>query len=141
MGFGQKAADWFDQLSWDEEFKALAQQEQVRRKLLDAWLGPDNDDELLEPYKHKPLTGALDDEIRLVRLLPGSDWEPIKVEIFVSTLRHGFETLSYCWGSTAILSRITCAGQCLLVTQNLKSALRNLRRPKNARIMWIDAIW
>jgi hypothetical protein len=77
---------------------------------------------------------------RLIHLLPGEDFEPIKVSMHISDSITDYEALSYCWGDASTLSPISCNDSRLQVTQNLKSALRDLRYPDRARVLWIDAV-
>lgn len=111
-----------------------------RKKLLDAWLGPDSDNlaDGLSELQHTPLPA---EHIRLVHLMPGNGFDPITVSLENATLRDcKYEALSYCWGNATFLSPIICNGSRLEVTRNLKSALRDLRHHDLLRTLWIDAI-
>lgn len=116
------------------------QAEDIKRQtLLEAWLSPGYD-ETYKQLKYEPLPVIDVPLVRLVQLLPGKDWEPIEVFFDNSTLDVEYESLSYCWGDASIRSLIKCNDCRLDVTRNLKSALRDLRRPNTPRILWIDAI-
>ncbi|KAF2095818.1 HET-domain-containing protein [Rhizodiscina lignyota] len=126
--------------SSNPELAALVKLETRRKQLLDAWLVPKFEDDDLEELQYEPLPWLDGPVVRLVQILPGSDWEPLEVVFDVSTLDVEYETLSYCWGDVSAKSPITCNGKRLYVTKNLKSALRDLRRPHSPRVLWIDAI-
>jgi Heterokaryon incompatibility protein (HET) len=99
-------------------------------------------------------------EIRLIRLNPGSFDEPLSFSLAYTSLRDprhiSYESLSYCWGDQKDKCNVTllCPVQTpvssqgglfsehvLSITSSLYSVLRHLR-PKNgqARVLWIDAI-
>jgi hypothetical protein len=125
--------------------------EEIKRKeLLEVFLGVDaNGGEVDEhELQYEPLpemdlrpdrrrTGGT---IRLIHLLPGKGFEPIKVSMNISDGITEYEALSYYWGGSSTHSLISCNGFRLQVTQNLKSALRDLRHPDTSRVLWIDAI-
>ncbi|CAP70497.1 uncharacterized protein PODANS_3_5670 [Podospora anserina S mat+] len=98
----------------------------------------------LPPYQYQPLD--LDaDSIRLVRLCKGLSNEQIHCEL-LETYVHAskgvpYEALSYTWGTidreeSIIIGR----NSTLQVTENLYTALVNLRHPHTDRLLWIDAI-
>lgn len=119
--------------------RAIAE-DKKRRQLLEAWLAPDFTDDDLELLQYDPIPHQDMHMVRLVQLLPGKDWEPIEVVFDVSPLDVEYEALSYCWGDVSRRSPIVCNGKRLFITPNLKSALRDLRRPDTPRLFWIDAI-
>lgn len=80
--------------------------------------------------------------IRLLKLLPGENQDPIHVDLFeVST--HDlppYEAISYVWGDPTICEPIRCNDTNTTVTVNLVSAFRRFRRRDSARVLWADAI-
>jgi hypothetical protein len=51
-----------------------------------------------------------------------------------------FDALSYTWGTTKAADTVIVNDWPLEITQNLNLALRHLRHPEQARVMWIDAL-
>ncbi|KAK1751065.1 heterokaryon incompatibility protein-domain-containing protein [Echria macrotheca] len=106
------------------------------------------------PYRYSPLPDGF---IRLLRVMPDRDSNaPIRCRIFEYPLQgwtqatHLYEALSYVWGSPDNPKVIevqpedhslsAAAAHNLLVTENLHTALSNLRDGFLERIIWIDAI-
>ncbi|KAF5228421.1 hypothetical protein FAUST_11090 [Fusarium austroamericanum] len=96
---------------------------------------------------------ALDSEqIRFLALHPGARQDPLAGTLFLDDLDQDwelpyYEALSYCWGDqlspdTIILKERIWSGEGgnLDIGRNLASALRQLRHPKEERIIWCDAI-
>ncbi|CAG9988715.1 unnamed protein product, partial [Clonostachys byssicola] len=97
-------------------------------------------------------------QLRLLSLAGGADDEPLAAHIYATSLDESdlpiFEALSYVWGPTNAPGKITLvpgddAGNAieaarhastLEVTANLASALKHLRYPDRARVLWVDAI-
>jgi Heterokaryon incompatibility protein (HET) len=81
-------------------------------------------------------------QFRLVELLPGQTYEEIACLFRNVSLdeKPQYEALSYVWGDPAITHRITVDRQPYQITTNLASALRHIRKPTEARSLWIDAI-
>ncbi|KAF2836285.1 hypothetical protein M501DRAFT_907101, partial [Patellaria atrata CBS 101060] len=83
-------------------------------------------------------------QIRLLELLPEKVDDPLKVKIHTTILNEDtvpeYLALSYVWGSTASPSSIEIVPKRLSVTGNLTTALRYLRAPDGAFIMWVDAV-
>ena len=95
------------------------------------------------PYTYAPLIDPL--AIRFVILHPGAFSNPVEINIIQTTLarKRPYEALSYTWGDERSLKPIAIHGQkrrVVHVTENLEAALRQLRKPKGQRILWIDAI-
>jgi heterokaryon incompatibility protein (HET) len=90
-------------------------------------------------FKYPPL--GKEDWIRLVFLLPSCD-DNIKcdLKVFTKATCPSYEALSYVWGTLNERNPIECCGTTFHVTENLKSALLNLRLKEKTRILWIDAI-
>jgi hypothetical protein len=51
-----------------------------------------------------------------------------------------YEALSYVWGDTKATRQIKVNGYCFNATNNLEAALRQLRRARKPRHLWVDAI-
>lgn len=92
---------------------------------------------------YEPLAGERR-SFRLLRLFADDDG-PLQCELFhadfdqVDTLVP-YEALSYTWGGLEKSSHITANGLNIPVTQNLKSALSQLQKPYEDRILWVDAL-
>ncbi|EHK41032.1 hypothetical protein TRIATDRAFT_31940 [Trichoderma atroviride IMI 206040] len=98
----------------------------------------------MDSYQHDPLDLGRP-AIRLVRLFPGFDPDPITCELFQGFLHQEdeiipYEALSYTWGSAEAPKQIIVNGKILTVTKNLHQALQQLRDKFQDRILWIDAI-
>jgi hypothetical protein len=83
--------------------------------------------------------------IRLLTLSPGEPQDELHLQLNVTPLNIGqhYEALSYFWGSPILEVKVTIgvsAGQYLLVTQNLATALRHLRHTHEPRVLWVDAV-
>ncbi|KAM3075364.1 hypothetical protein ACMFMG_007198 [Clarireedia jacksonii] len=83
-----------------------------------------------------------DNEIRLVTLLKGQWSEKIQCRLQHVLLanRPSYKALSYAWGSPRATQPILLNDYPYLVTVNLESALRRLRRTNSDLTLWIDAI-
>jgi len=81
-------------------------------------------------------------EIRVAHILPGTWTDLISCELHVVSLDDSpqYEALSYVWGDLAITVPITVNSCKLEVTTNLSAALRRLRKEREIRVIWIDAI-
>jgi hypothetical protein len=130
--------------------------------LLDSLLSPLKNDYVYSPIEHQH-------EIRLLRLLPGRDDDPIQCALVPHILssdeqngssRVRYEALSYHWGSdepTNLIRiqsvrrrtdgvgrhRISLSGfelRRFYVRSNLFAALQHLRLPNSVRVLWIDAL-
>ena len=87
----------------------------------------------------------LNDEIRVLHLLPGPHGDDLTGELEVISLSAldiwKYEALSYTWGAPSTCHAIRLHGHHhLQVTKNLHAALRRLRKQDMARTLWIDAI-
>jgi hypothetical protein len=104
-------------------------QETERKKLLKAFLAPDPNDGEEDEMTYEPLPeaaylswsilrtfdrskgGLAKGMTRLIRLLPGKDFEPIEAQMSICEGDDEYEALSYCWGDPKdSLSPITCNG-------------------------------
>ncbi|KAE9368201.1 HET-domain-containing protein [Stipitochalara longipes BDJ] len=84
-------------------------------------------------------------EIRLIVIAPGAGHEEISCEVAYTHLGPKdntlpYEALSYTWGNMYSLRCIKMNGSPLAITNNLGAALRRLRRPKESRAIWVDAL-
>ncbi|KAF2757367.1 hypothetical protein EJ05DRAFT_511186 [Pseudovirgaria hyperparasitica] len=93
------------------------------------------------PYTYQPLNQHVD-EIRLVRILPNIDRSrPLQCEIHHRPLQSSEHfALSYCWGKGPPTNAIILDGHRFSVSDNLYSAMLELRHPEQAINVWIDAI-
>ncbi|KAM0253630.1 hypothetical protein ACHAQJ_007205 [Trichoderma viride] len=94
--------------------------------------------------EYEPIQGLPGgDRIRTLSLAPSENLsDPIQIQLSVARLADepAFIALSYCWGDATKTLPILCNGQQFHVTENLESALRQLRDESRERILWIDAI-
>ncbi|KAH6721501.1 heterokaryon incompatibility protein-domain-containing protein, partial [Leptodontidium sp. MPI-SDFR-AT-0119] len=84
--------------------------------------------------------------IRLVILEPVRGEDPVRCRLIHVSLDDNpqYESLSYAWGDSSVTTPIYIDGKAIPVTENLESALVNLRdesleNPKD-RVLWVDAI-
>lgn len=89
--------------------------------------------------EYKPLTST---ELRLVRLHPGIDEEPLR-----GALQHydhddgvSYAVLSYAWKSNEEHEIIYINGCNFEIRGNLAKLLRSLRKPGKSILLWVDAI-
>lgn len=82
-------------------------------------------------------------EIRLLMLLPSENYHDDVVchlyHVFIEDYLE-YEALSYTWGDTRKLRKISLDGQTFLITEALEIALRHIRLGHKLRTLWIDAI-
>jgi len=90
------------------------------------------------PYKK--LTGER--KIRLMTLRSGNVSDPITCDLSTVDLDMSlkYDALSYEWKKDRGSTNIICGSTSLSVTRNLAVALRALRHPTSATILWADAI-
>lgn len=94
-----------------------------------------------ENFHYQPLTRP--NEIRLVKILPGSRLSSVKCELQPAILGPEipkYVALSYCWGDATHKTWVSCNGRRLTLTKNLLNALRRLRRKDETETLWIDQI-
>ncbi|KAI9155031.1 Cytochrome P450 monooxygenase atnE [Paramyrothecium foliicola] len=80
---------------------------------------------------------------RLLLLAPGRIDEPLAGRLLVVNVEAAlepYEALSYAWGSEPPTSALELGAQHLPIRPNLDAALRALRRPTHARVLWVDAV-
>lgn len=103
---------------------------------------------LTKPYLSKSMNGIYSPlehsraPIRLLVLYPGAHEAAIECDLQISSLedKPGYEALSYTWGESTSGGAVSIAGCLLSITDNLSSALRHLRYPERARLIWVDAL-
>ncbi|KAI1126731.1 heterokaryon incompatibility protein-domain-containing protein [Nemania abortiva] len=80
--------------------------------------------------------------IRLVVVLPSTEkHSDIICKLCNSTLTTArYEALSYVWGDPSRRKPVLVNDRPFQATENLESALRNLRYPNRHRVVWIDAM-
>jgi hypothetical protein len=91
------------------------------------------------PYR--PLTGGR--AIRVLQLHPAQhSTDPLCGSLQMTSLENPilYSAISYQWGPVDPSLAITVDGCTIRVTQNCYDALLRLRKPKNSRPLWIDAI-
>jgi hypothetical protein len=92
------------------------------------------------------LPSPKEDEIRILSLLPApfdvNQPAPIECEIDVAPLSNlpDYEALSYVWGVDKASVPITVAGQDIMISRTLNTALVRLRLPDRKRLLWVDQL-
>jgi len=93
-------------------------------------------------YSYQPLNGAK--KTRLLVLQPckvfSDDLTAELREISLEDPTVQYEALSYVWGTSQGSVQITCQGRSIAITPNCASALRYLRRTRQPRALWVDAV-
>ncbi|KAF2818907.1 HET-domain-containing protein [Ophiobolus disseminans] len=97
----------------------------------------------LMPYTYTPLLTS--DSIRLVELLPDDRDSPLRCNLMHvrgNRITTDYEALSYAWGESNLAQRLRdVATQTIFsITDNLHQALQALRRRKQSRWLWVDAV-
>jgi hypothetical protein len=94
-------------------------------------------------FPYEPLD-AIDLEIRVVILKPGTKSAPIECELeHVPTSKESkpsYKALSYTWGSPEIRKTIRLQGITVQVRENLWQALYHIRSPYTSLRLWVDTI-
>ncbi|KAL3422617.1 heterokaryon incompatibility protein [Phlyctema vagabunda] len=83
------------------------------------------------------------EEFRLVILHPSPDYSsPIECSLKHAAFKENvpYEALSYVWGDQSKPKSVTLDGMKQKITINLEEALLHLRKPSEARTLWIDAL-
>lgn len=95
-------------------------------------------------YDVLPLIADNNDQIRLMKILPGERSQPLKCQLYVENITNqhmdAFEALSYVWGRFDLKTVIQVNDKPFRVSSNLFSALVHLRDERKSRTMWIDAL-
>ena len=81
------------------------------------------------PFSYEPLTSPR--EIRLMCLHAGNQEDGVRCTLQYVLLPDAshpvvYEALSYTWGNASLKAQISCNGQLLSITQDLKLALQRL---------------
>ncbi|KAK5633759.1 hypothetical protein RRF57_009473 [Xylaria bambusicola] len=95
----------------------------------------------IAPLLYQPLEGEL--PIRVLLIHAGKPEEPLRTELVPITLGEsggGYDATSYTWGPPENPEQIDCGKYQLWVQRNAFHMLLDLRRPHEARKVWIDAI-
>ncbi|KAF2853114.1 hypothetical protein T440DRAFT_380939, partial [Plenodomus tracheiphilus IPT5] len=81
-------------------------------------------------------------EIRILRIEPGAEDDPIQCSLVHINLEHSpeFEAISYAWGIKLPTCPITCDNQELVIRRNLSEGIIVFRNPEHTRDLWADAI-
>ena len=84
----------------------------------------------------------IETEIRLLRICPGLEEEPLTcfLEPILLDDNVRYTALSYCWGKANDRADITVNGRHISVTRNLENALRRMRNADQNMIVWADAL-
>ncbi|KAH0428480.1 hypothetical protein CcaCcLH18_09038 [Colletotrichum camelliae] len=96
-------------------------------------------------HQELPLSTA-DDEIRLLKILPGGWSDHVRIQLFIANLNHRpeYKALSYVWGEDKPSDeyRVFVNDHSISVTKNLFQALRRIRAHQKLaeEALWIDAI-
>ena len=109
-----------------------------------------------EGHKDYTYTPLKEDEIRLLKLLPGRQFTELKASLETYPLaivdapshdRPPYEALSYCWGAKvtkhfdySINILKDSEPYRIFIRPNLESALRQLRYTNRPRYLWVDAL-
>lgn len=97
-----------------------------------------------QPYVFSDLKAP--NNFRLMTVLPGDCGEPLQCTISECQLQDSvsYEALSYAWGASGALDEchpvISLNEQEFTISSTLEQALRRLRRPNTARVLWIDRV-
>jgi hypothetical protein len=83
-----------------------------------------------------------EDEIRILRLLPGQDGESISVQLHHEKMSSSpkYTASSYIWGKRRASRAIVCGNHCIRIPLSLYRALAHLRHPLDSTDFWADAI-
>ena len=102
-------------------------------------------------YKSFPIHGS--NFIRIIELQPASSFadpllcdvipvdRPVGSTSFIQDRKDGYEAVSYTWGAPDFSKVLECkGGSYFAITPNVDMLLRYLRKPFEARRLWIDAL-
>ena len=93
-----------------------------------------------QPFRYSQLGDA---HIRLIHLNAGLRNDSISIQIHENVSLENapvYEALSYAWGESRKTGSISCGSESIAVTQNLATALVQIRDPDKIRTLWIDQI-
>lgn len=103
------------------------------------------------PFKREkafsPVYKSLDaskQEIRLLKVHPGEDYDPLvctsEITSLISKHHTPYETVSYCWGKDPGEAAIELDRVPSKITWSAARALHRLRYQDRCRLLWVDAI-
>ncbi|VUC25990.1 unnamed protein product [Clonostachys rosea] len=80
--------------------------------------------------------------IRLIDLHPGQEADALSFDLYEANLDHepSYVALSYEWKAKTGTIPVLCCDRTLLITPNLKAALRKIRSQEKVRTLWVDAV-
>ncbi|KAL8788288.1 MAG: hypothetical protein Q9195_007385 [Heterodermia aff. obscurata] len=93
---------------------------------------------------HPVLSGPR--SFRLLTIVPGHQEDAMATRLFTAELPAvsgglpRYDALSYVWGTQADKLQISCNGRIVDVTQNLHSALVQLRSEHDEHVIWVDQL-
>lgn len=97
----------------------------------------------MDAFVHDPIDLS-QPAIRLARLFGGYYTDPVRCEIFESSLDQSeiipYKALSYVWGDESEKKEIRINKKKAFVTSNLYNALKSLRQIDEDAILWVDAM-
>lgn len=86
-------------------------------------------------------------QIRVLRLYPGRDTEPLRGDLEVIDLSQDYnaglteyEALSYCWGDLSSSNVMVVGDELFNITPNLFHAIHHVRSPTESMLLWIDQV-
>ncbi|KAH7076051.1 heterokaryon incompatibility protein-domain-containing protein [Paraphoma chrysanthemicola] len=97
-------------------------------------------------YVHEELSLGSVQQIRLLKLLPGSYVHPLRCTLTIANLddHPEYEAISYTWatenGDDQKSRHMYCDTGVIPITVNCHAALRRLRRVFTPRLLWVDSI-
>nr|RBQ89273.1 hypothetical protein FVER53263_03656 [Fusarium verticillioides] len=96
-------------------------------------------------YTYMPLSnGSESNEIRLIKLHPGSVDDPLRAEILHATLNSDivgkYEAVSYAWEDGHATNKLETPRGIILITPSLSHALHRFRLKEESRMLWADAV-
>jgi hypothetical protein len=91
-------------------------------------------------YQYQPIKNP--NSIRLLKLEPSDGTSALCCTLIEASLdsASAYNALSYTWGSQDLSKHIYCDGKILLVTENCREFLLNIRSKTESLALWIDAI-
>lgn len=95
---------------------------------------------MMEPYEYHSLPN--NKTFRIILLEAGQERDAIRcqIETYDAHSAPDYEALSYVWGDPSRELPMESDGKHLFITRTLDVALRRLRFPQEARMIWIDQI-
>ncbi|KAF5580393.1 heterokaryon incompatibility (het-6OR allele) [Fusarium pseudoanthophilum] len=96
-------------------------------------------------YTYMPLSNSSEsNEIRLIKLHPGSGDDPLRAEILHASLDSDivgkYEAVSYAWEDGHTTNKLETERGTFLITPSLFHALHRFRLKEEPRMLWADAV-